>query len=301
MRILISGASGMVGTALRSELERRGDEVGALVRGEAQGALDVSWDPTAGTIDEEALARGAFDVVVHLAGEPLLGRWTDAKRQQILDSRVVGTRTIAEAVAGLEQHPSALLVASGIGIYGDRGDELLTESAEPGGGFLAGVVEQWEAAADPAREAGIRTAHLRMAPILSRRGGALKEQLVPFKLGLGGRVGSGQQWLPWIGLHECIRVWLLAIDDDRFEGPVNVTGPTPARNIDFVKGLGRLLHRPTMLPVPIPVLKLRYGGQLVDEMLLYSQKAVPSRLEGLEFRFDERTIDQALRRELESS
>ena len=298
MRVLISGATGMIGTALRQALEARGDETGALTRGDARGTLDVAWDPETGTIDRDKLAAGSFDVVVHLAGEPLLGRWTDDKRQRILDSRVDGTRLLAEAIVALDGRPSAFLVASAVGIYGDRGDELLTETAVPGDGFLAGVVEQWEAAAQPARDAGIRTAHLRMAPLLAREGGALKEQLLPFKLGLGGRVGSGQQWLPWMGLDECIRAWLFAIDDERVAGPVNLVGPTPARNIDFVKGLGRLLHRPTLLPVPVPALKLRYGGQLVDEMLLQSQKVVPSSLEAHGFEFEQRTIDQALRHEL---
>lgn len=300
MRILISGAHGMVGTALREALEQRGDDVGALVRGTASGPLDVAWDPAQGTIDQAALAAGGFDAVVHLAGEPLLGRWTDSKREAILHSRVSGTRTLAQALAGLDTKPQAFLVASAVGIYGNRGDELLSEESAPGGGFLADVVQQWEAAADPAREAGIRTAHLRMAAVLSTRGGALKEQLMPFKLGLGGRVGSGKQWMPWIGLDECIRIWLLALDDDRVTGPVNVVGPTPARNVDFVKALGQQLHRPTLLPVPVPALKLRYGGDLVDEMLLYSQKIVPSRLEGLDYEFEDRTINRAIARALDS-
>lgn len=298
MRILVSGASGLIGSALVAALESRGDHVCALVRGTATREGDVSWDPAAGTIDHAALADGSFDAVLHFAGEPLLGRWTDEKREQILRSRVDGTTLLAEALAALEDRPDALLMASAVGIYGDRDEELLTEDSRAGDGFLAGVVLQWENAAEPAREAGIRVAQLRMAPVQTPLGGGLKQQLLPFKLGVGGRVGSGQQWTPWIGLHETVRAWLFAIDDERVEGPINVVGPTPARNIEFTKALGSVLNRPTILPVPVPMVKLMYGSQLVDEMLLGSQKVVPARLEGLGFEFEDRTIRQALRREL---
>lgn len=298
MRILMSGASGMIGTAIREQLDARGDEVGALVRGGESSGLDVGWDPSGGTIDDAALAAGRFDAVVHLAGEPLMGRWTDEKRAEIRDSRVDGTALVAGAMARLDEPPAVLAVASATGIFGNRGDEVLTEQSPPGDGFMAGVVREWEAAADPARDAGIRTVHLRMAAVQSPKGGSLAQQLLPFKLGLGGRFGSGRQWMPWVGLTEAANMWLFALDTDAVEGPINAIGPTPARNADYVRALGRVLHRPTLLPTPVPLVKLVYGGQLVEEMLLYSQKAVPARLEALGYEFLDRTIDDALRREL---
>lgn len=289
----------MIGSAIVEALRARGDEVGALVRRGAPTGLDVAWDPAAGTIDRKALAAGRFDAVAHLAGESLLGRWTDAKRRRIRDSRVDGTRLLAGAIAALDARPSAFVVASASGWYGDRGEELLPDDAPAGDGFVAGVVQAWEAAADPARVAGIRTVHLRMAPVQSRRGGALKAQLLPFRLGVGGRVGSGRQWAPWVGLTEAVRVWLQALDRPELEGPINVVGPTPCRNAEYVRALGRALHRPTLIPAPVPLLKLALGPQLIDEMLLASQKLVPARLEGVGYEFIDRTIDDALRRELQ--
>lgn len=295
----MSGASGMVGSEIRAALEARGDEVGALVRGgRASSGLDVAWDPAAGTIDDTALAAGGFDAVMHLAGESLLGRWTEAKRTRIRDSRVDGTRLLATQLARLEDGPRTLLVASATGFYGDRGEELLSEEAAPGSGFLADVVREWEAAAEPAREAGLRVAHLRMAPVQSPKGGALGAQLLPFRLGAGGRVGSGRQWSPWIGLSETARIWLHVLDND-VDGVVNVVGPTPARNAEYVRALGRVVRRPTIIPAPVPLMKLALGGQLIDEMLLASQKVVPSRLEGIGYEFLDRTVEDAFRRELD--
>ncbi|MCW2961352.1 MAG: Epimerase family protein [Thermoleophilia bacterium] len=297
MRILVSGAGGLIGAELVRTLRERGDEVGALVRGEPSGALDVRWDPAAGTIDRAALAEGRFDAVAHLAGETIAGRWTADKRRRIMDSRVNGTTLLAEAIAQLEQPPTALICASATGIYGDRGEELLVDGAAPGDGFLADVCVAWEAAAEPARAAGIRTAHLRMCAVQSPRGGALKAQLLPFKLGLGGPIAGGRQWAPWVGLTEAVRIWCFALDDDRVAGPINAIGPTPARNRDYVRALGRVLHRPTVLPTPTPLLRLAMGD-VIDSLLVYSQKVVPSRLEGLGYEFLDRTIVQALEREI---
>lgn len=298
MRVLVSGASGMIGAALVDALRARGDEVGALVRGRPSSGLDVAWDPAAGSIDHEALAAGRFDVIAHLAGETILGRWTEEKRARIVDSRVRGTTTLAEAIARLDPAPRAFVVASATGFYGDRGEEVLTEQADPGTGFLAEVATDWEAAAQPARDAGIRTVHMRMSAVQDRNDGALKQQLLPFKLGLGGTIGGGRQWVAWVGLEDVIRMWLFAIDDDRVEGPVNAIGPTPATNREYTKALGRALGRPTMLPVPVFALKAAMGGDLVREMLLASQKVVPAKLEALGYEFLDRTIEQALRREL---
>ncbi|MEO6867153.1 MAG: DUF1731 domain-containing protein, partial [Gaiellales bacterium] len=190
-------------------------------------------------------------------------------------------------------------VASATGYYGDRAEELLTEESAAGKDFLAGVVAKWEAAADPAREAGIRTLHLRMAPVQSPKGGALKTQLLPFKLGVGGRVGSGHQWAPWIGLAEAVSIWLFLLDHPDTAGPVNIVGPTPCRNKEYVRALGKVLGRPTLIPAPIPLMKLVLGSELINEMLLTSQKVVPARLEALGYEFQDRTIKDALRRELD--
>lgn len=299
MRVLVSGASGMIGGSLVEALRARGDEVGALVRGGVStSGLDVAWDPAAGTIDAMALANGRFDAVAHLAGESLLGRWTPDKRTRIIESRVAATALLARSIAALEQRPSVFVVASATGYYGDRGGDVLTEESAAGTGFLAEVVQAWEQAAQPARDAGIRTAHMRMSAVQSRRGGALKAQLLPFKLGVGGPVGSGRQWMPWVSLSEVVRMWCFALDDDRVEGPINAVGPTPSTNREYAKALGRVLHRPAVLPAPTPLMKLALGGDLVEEMLLYSQKVVPARLEALGFEFGERTIEQALRHEL---
>lgn len=300
MRVLVSGASGMIGSAITDALRERGDEVGALVRhGRPSTGLDVAWDPARGTLDHEALAAGSYDAVLHLAGEPLLGRWTDEKKERMLASRVDGTTLLATALAALEQRPECLLVASATGWYGDRGEELLTEESAPGHDYVASIVDAWEQSAEPARAAGIRTAHLRMAPVQSRDGGALKELLLPFRLGVGGRVGNGRQWAPWIGLEEVVRAWLFAIDTTELSGVVNVVGPTPCRNAEYVRALGRVLGRPTIIPAPMPIVRMLYGRQLVDEMLLTSQKVVPARLEGLGYEFIDRTIEAALRRELD--
>lgn len=299
MRVLVSGASGMIGGALAAALRERGDEVGALVRpGREPGPLDVAWDPAAGTIDEQALAAGRYDVVAHFAGESLLGRWTEQKRQRILESRVNGTDLLARSIAALDTPPGAFVVASATGWYGDRGEELLPDEAPRGAGFIADVVAAWEAAADPAREAGIRTAHMRMAPVQSPKGGALKTELLPFRLGAGGRIGNGRQWAPWVGLAEATRMWLFAMDRDDVHGPVNAVGPTPCRNSEYVRSLGRVLRRPTIIPAPVPLMKLALGSELIDEMLLASQKVVPARLEALGYDFIDRTIDDTFRREL---
>lgn len=299
MRVLVSGAGGMIGSAIVEALRARGDEVGTLVRGDhPSGDLDVAWDPAHETIDTAALAAGGFDVVMHLAGESLLGRWSPAKRQRIRDSRLFGTRTLARALAQLEAKPTAFLVASATGWYGDRGEELLTEDAGRGDGFLANVVAEWETAADAAREAGIRTVHLRMAPVQGASGGALKAQLLPVRLGAGGKVGSGRQWWPWVGLTEAVNVWCFAADTPEVDGPINVAGPTPCRNVEYVRSLGRVLRRPTLIPAPVPLMKLALTRDLIDQTLLLSQKVVPARLEGLDYEFLDRTIEDAFRREL---
>lgn len=289
MRIAVTGASGLIGTALRVAAERAGHETLALVRRPARDATEIGWDPAGGVVDLERLE--GIDAIVHLAGENIGQRWTGAVRRRVLESRVEGTRTIAKAVAALHPTP-ALLCASGIGYYGDRGDEILTEASARGSGFLPEVAEAWEQAADPARAAGARVVHFRHAIVLSREGGALRKLLTPFRLGLGGRVGSGKQWWSWIGLPDTVSAYLFALERD-LEGPINATAPNPTTNAEFVKALGRALHRPAALP--LPALAVRVGlGAMGREMLLEGQRALPQRLLEAGFTFEHPTVDDAL-------
>jgi uncharacterized protein (TIGR01777 family) len=228
---------------------------------------------------------------VHLAGETIGQRWTSATKQRVLESRVEGTRVIAEAVAALDPAP-VLLCASAIGYYGNRGDEIVTESSPRGSGFLADVVEAWEQAARPARDAGARVAHLRQGIVLSRDGGALQRLLTPFKLGVGGRVGSGRQWWSWVGLDDVVGAYRFALETE-LEGPVNVTSPNPATNAEFVKAVGRALGRPAVLPLPSFAVSAAFG-QMGREMLLEGQRVLPERLTQAGFTFAHPALDEAL-------
>jgi uncharacterized protein (TIGR01777 family) len=289
MRIATTGASGLIGSALVPALESDGHEVVRLVRREAHGPDEASWDPETGSVDTAALA--GVDVVVHLAGETIGQRWTSATKQRVLESRVEGTRVIAEAVAALDPAP-VLLCASAIGYYGNRGDEIVTESSPRGSGFLADVVEAWEQAARPARDAGARVAHLRQGIVLSRDGGALQRLLTPFKLGVGGRVGSGRQWWSWVGLDDVVGAYRFALETE-LEGPVNVTSPNPATNAEFVKAVGRALGRPAVLPLPSFAVSAAFG-QMGREMLLEGQRVLPERLTQAGFTFAHPALDEAL-------
>lgn len=251
-------------------------------RGAGHDAGDLRWDPSAGTIDD----LSGIDAIVHLAGVGIgEKRWTDAQKRAILESRTVGTRLIAEAAAAASRRPAALVSSSAIGIYGNAGDEKLTEESTPADDFLADVCVQWEAAADPAAAAGIRVVHARTGIVLSSQGGALARMLLPFKLGLGGRVGSGKQWMSWISMADEIAALVHLVEGD-LSGPVNLTAPNPATNEDFVKALGSVLNRPTLLPTPLAPVKARFGTELVESLLLYSQRVVGVRLleSGFEFR-----------------
>lgn len=289
MRIAITGASGLIGSALVPALESDGHEVLRLVRREAEEPGEVSWDPESGIVDTAAL--GGIGAVVHLAGESIGQRWTSATKQRVLDSRVSGTRAIAQAVATLDPTP-VLVSASAIGYYGNRGDETLTESSPRGTGFLADVVEAWEQAAQPARDAGARVVHLRQGIVLARRGGALQRLLTPFKLGVGGRVGSGRQWWSWIGLEDVVRAYQFVLEA-QVEGPVNLTAPNPATNADLVKALGRALGRPAVLPLPSFAVSIAFG-QMGREMLLEGQRVLPERLTEAGFTFAHPSLDEAL-------
>lgn len=293
MKIAITGSSGLVGTALASALTKDGHELVRLVRHSTPGPGEAHWGIESRTIDEEALQ--GVGAIVHLAGENIGQRWSDSVRRRVLHSRVEGTKLIAETAARLPSGP-VLVCASATGFYGDRGDEVLDEGSAGGSGFLAEVVGAWEAAADAARAAGLRTVHLRQGIILSRHGGALQRLLLPFKLGVGGRVGSGRQWWAWVSLDDAVSAYLFALEHP-LEGPVNVTAPGPVTNLAFTKALGRALHRPTIFPLPSFVVSTAFG-QMGEEMLLGGQRAEPRKLEAAGFTFGEPDIDSGLERAL---
>ena len=270
MRVVVSGASGMIGSELIPSLTAGGNEVLRLVRGEAKAPGSVRWDPAAGKLDPADLH--GVDAAVHLSGETVAGRWTEKKKRRILESRRDSTQLLAETLAGLDPRPRVLVSASGVGYYGDGGDRELTEESPQGQGFLAEVVRVWEQAAAPAADAGIRVVNLRFGIVLSARGGALGQMLTPFKLGVGGPFGSGRQYTSWIAIDDVVGAALHALATESLAGPVNTTSPNPVSNKEFVRTLGRVLGRPALLPVPPPALRLLLG-QFAEEGLLFSQRA----------------------------
>jgi uncharacterized protein (TIGR01777 family) len=294
MRVLVSGSSGLIGSAVVSRLRDRADEVVRLVRHDPAAADEVRWDPAAGRIDTAALGR--VDGIVHLAGEGIgEKRWSEAQKRKILDSRVQGTRLLAGTAAAHDPKPAVFVCGSAIGYYGLRGDEVLTEESTAGTGFLADVVQQWEAATAPAEAAGIRTVHLRTGIVLSPTGGALGRLLPLIRLGVGGKLGSGRQWWSWISLEDEVRLVLHCLDTESLRGPVNGSAPEPATNEQVVKALGRAAHRPTVLPVPKFALSLVMGGELADEVIMAGQRALPKVAEGSGFTFTHRDLDAAAR------
>ena len=298
MRIVISGGSGLIGTALRAALVARGDHVISLVRPSSQqhGPSDVAWDPREGTIDVAKLNElGPIDAVVHLAGAGIADkRWSVERRAEILDSRVSSTSLLATAITGLATLPPAFVSGSAIGIYGDRGDEVLTEDSSPGEGFLAEVCQRWEEAAAPAVAAGVRTTFARTGIVLSTAGGALKKQLPLFRAGLGGPLSSGTQWFSWIGIADEVGALIAMIDDPSLVGPVNLTAPDPVTNATFTTELSHALHRPSVFRVPRFALKAALGAELTEEALLASQRVLPRRLEASTFSFASPDLPDAL-------
>lgn len=293
MKIVVSGSTGLIGTALVKSLQDREHDVVRLVRRPVSpGEHAIAWDPARGTIDRAGL-EGA-DAVVHLAGESVFGRWTAAKQQRIRDSRVVGTRTMSDAVAGLGRPPATFLAASAVGYYGDRGDEFLGETSAPGEDFLAHVARDWEAATAAATRAGIRVVTMRNGIVLAPRGGALGKMLPPFRLGLGGTVGSGNQYFSWITLGDIVQAILYLLDTPSLVGPVNMTAPVPVTNREFTKTLGKVLGRPTVVPVPAFALRMAFGAEGAA-MLQTGQRVVPNRLLASGFRFAFETVEPALR------
>jgi uncharacterized protein len=295
-RIAISGASGLIGSQLVPFLRTGGHDVARLVRGRPSADDEIAWDPASGRIDAAALE--GMDAVIHLAGVSIAGgRWTTARKAAILNSRLQGTSLLAETLARLQRQPRVLISASGIGYYGDAGSTPLTESSPPGDGFLAGVCRAWEEATAPAAASGIRVVLPRFGVVLSGRGGLLARLLPPFRFGVGGPLGSGEQFLSWIALDDLLGVLLRAIADDRLAGPVNAVAPHAVSNRVFAETLGRVLSRPTVLRTPARALRL-VAGELADELLLASQLARPARLEEVSFSFAFPTLEDALRHEL---
>ena len=294
MKILLTGSSGLLGSALTPSLRASGHTVTRLVRpGTRPGPGQIVWDPAAGRLDPASI--DGFDAVVHLAGENIAGaRWTEERKRLLRDSRVRSTRLLAETLGKLSRAPLVLLSASAIGYYGDRGDEVLTEASAPGSGFLADVCRAWEDAAKPASDAGIRVVNLRFSVVLSAAGGALAKMLPPFKAGLGGPVGSGRQHMSWIALNDVVGAIQHALLTGSLAGPVNVVAPEPATNREFARTLGRVLRRPAFLPLPLFAVRFLFG-EMGNDLLLASARVAPSRLEDSGYRFLYPELEGALR------
>jgi len=289
MKVAMTGSHGLIGSALAERLVARGDEVVRLVRSAPTSPAQVRWDPIGGEVDLDGLE--GVDAVVHLAGAGIGDhRWTAAYKQQIRDSRAIGTRTLVRALAALEVPPKVLVSGSAIGGYGDRGEEILTEQSAPGEGFLADVVEEWEAEAAPAGDAGIRVVHPRTGLVMARHGGAFQQLLLLARFGLAGPLGDGRQWWSWVTLPDTVSALEFMLDGD-LSGPVNMVGPQPARNAEVIRAIARALHRPAILPVPGFALRIALGEFAAD--ILASQRVDPGRLRTAGFHWEHDTLAKA--------
>lgn len=294
MKVLLSGASGLIGSALRRHLQAAGHEVLALVRRKAEHPDQISWYPQDQTLDSDKLT--GIDAVVHLAGESIAGgRWSPVLKQRILESRIQSTRLLARELCRMEQPPAVMVSASAVGYYGDRGASELREDAGPGQGFLSEVCQAWEAEAKPVEACGIRLVHARIAPVLSHHGGMLPPILLPFKLGLGGPLGPGNQFMSWIALTDIVKALEHCLLSESLSGPVNCCAPQPVINQVFTDTLARVLRRPAFLPAPAFALKLALGAEMAHELLLSSARAMPRRLQESGFGFRYPKLEDALR------
>lgn len=293
MKILVSGSSGLIGTEAISLLTQKGHSVTRLVRSKRTGHDEILWNPVARILDSRNLE--GFDAVIHLAGDPIAqGRWTPEKKASIRDSRVKGTRFLAESLARLKSPARVFLCASAVGIYGSRGEEVLTEESPPGKGFLPEVGQEWEGACEPAAQRGIRVVNARFGIVLSPKGGALRKMLPLFRFGLGGVLGRGRQWMSWISLPDAGGAILHALQTESLRGPVNVVSPNPVTNRQFTEGLGRALKRPALFPAPAFAVRLLFG-EMADEALLASARVEPKRLKATGYRFRHPELEPALR------
>jgi uncharacterized protein (TIGR01777 family) len=292
MKVLISGSHGLVGSALAASLAGAGHEVFSLVRHSPKSPKQIEWHPNQNSLTTADLE--SMDAVVHLAGESIAsGRWTDEKKQAIRDSRIKSTKLLAEALDKLNTPPATLINASAIGYYGDRGDEILNEESAPGNDFLARVCAEWEEATEPAVRRNIRVVKARFGVILSTEGGALKKMLTPFRLGVGGKVGSGKQWMSWIALEDVIGGLRFVLDNEALSGPVNFVAPNPVTNAEFTRALGSALSRPTIFSVPAFGARLAFG-EMADALLLASQRVKPEELQKAGYEFKQVSIESAL-------
>ena len=293
MKVLVTGSSGFIGGALVRALEAAGHDVLRLVR-RAPRDGEARWDPSTESLDARDVE--GVEVAIHLAGVGIGDRrWTEEHKSRVLDSRVRGTRLLSETLARLRRPPEALLSASAVGFYGQRGDDVLTEDSAPGTDFLARVCRAWEAQTEPAREAGIRVVNFRSGLVLDRSGGILSRMLLPFRVGLGGRLGAGRQWWSWITLADEVAALMHLAQTSAISGPVNLTAPNPVTNAEFTEALGRVLGRPTFLPLPAAALRMALGAEMARELMLASQRALPAALERGGFRWAHPRLDAALR------
>jgi uncharacterized protein (TIGR01777 family) len=293
MRVAIAGASGLIGRALGAAWRDAGHEVKRLVRRAARSPDEITWNPATGELDPRELA--GVDAIVNLAGENIAGgRWTAARRERILRSRVDATRTLVQALAKLERRPRVFVSASAVGFYGDRCDEVLTEASAIGHGFLPEVCLAWETHAEGAARLGVRTTLLRFGMVLAAEGGALAKMLPVFRVGVGGRFGSGRQWVSWISIADAVGAICFALENERCAGPVNIVAPQPVTNAEFARTLACVLHRPALLPAPAWALRVAFG-RMADEALLASTRAVPQKLEASGYAFRHADLESALR------
>ena len=286
MKILITGASGLIGKALQNSFAEKGHDLLLAGRSEPRAANQIQWTIESGFADPRRLE--GIDAFIHLAGENISAlRWTDEKKRAIRDSRVVGTRSVVDAIGNLKQKPKVFIAGSATGYYGDRGDEVMTENDGPGDTFLSEVCKAWEAESRRAEDLGVRSVLLRTGIVLSKDGGALAEMLTPFKLGVGGVVGSGRQWMSWISLEDVVGAINFALENDELSGPINIVAPNPVTNKEFTRTLGEVIHRPTILPLPQFAVKLAFG-EMGDALLLDSTRVAPERLtnSGFKFKFE---------------
>lgn len=292
MHVAITGSSGLIGSALIPALRGAGHRVLRLVRRTAE-AGEVTWDPARGILDGGALE--GVDAVIHLSGEGLAAaRWTESRKRALRESRLTSTDLLARTLVGLARRPGVLISTSAVGIYGDRGAEVLTEASQPGDGFLAQLAQDWEAAAAPAAAGGIRVAHPRFGVVLTPDGGALGKMLPPFRLGLGGPFGSGRQWMSWVTLPDVIGLLSYGLTEERVRGPFNAVAPEPVTNAEFARTLGAVLGRPAIVPIPALALRLALG-EMADQALLASQRAVPERLLHWGYQFQHPSLERGLR------